>query len=140
MSRKLNIRAEVQLADAQKEFLIRTGAFVNEQTVTFLDDAPSLSAGKEIYVKNCATCHGLNGEGLIGPNLTDNYWIHGGGIKNVFKIIKYGVTQKGMISWQNQLDPKKMQETASYILTLEGTSPANAKQPEGDLYVPDSQN
>ncbi|MEW6194029.1 MAG: cbb3-type cytochrome c oxidase N-terminal domain-containing protein [Bacteroidota bacterium] len=126
---------EVQQAALERQVLIKSGVFINEETVTLANDAATLSEGKEIFVKNCVTCHGQNGEGLVGPNLTDDYWINGGGIKNIFKTIKIGVPQKGMISWQTQLDPKKMQAVASYIISLHGTNPTNAKQPEGTKWV-----
>lgn len=126
--------AEVQIAALERDLLNRSGAFVNEETVTLLDDDAALSSGKDIFTKNCAACHGMNGEGLVGPNFTDEYWIHGGGIKDLFKTIKYGVPQKGMISWESLLDPTQMQEVASYILTLKGTNPPNQKAPEGVLY------
>lgn len=125
---------EVHQAALEREFLIKTGAFLNEETVTALSDAAVLSEGKDIFIKNCASCHGQSGEGLVGPNLTDDFWIHGGGVKNIFKTIKYGVPQKGMISWQTQLDPKKMQAAASFILSLYGTNPPNGKQPEGEKW------
>ncbi|MDX9923566.1 MAG: cbb3-type cytochrome c oxidase N-terminal domain-containing protein [Ignavibacteriaceae bacterium] len=127
-------QTEIQAASTEREILIKTGAFLNEETVTVLTDAPSLSEGKDIYLKNCASCHGNNGEGMVGPNLTDSYWIHGGDIKSIFKTIKYGVPAKGMISWESQLAPKKMQEVSSYIKSLHGTNPANAKAQEGTLY------
>ena len=78
------------------------------------------------------------GEGLVGPNMTDKYWIHGGSINDIFKTIKYGVPEKGMISWQAQLNPKKkaIQNVASYILTFQGTNPPNQKVSEGVLYEP----
>ena len=126
--------AEVQAASLEREILNASGALLNEETVTLADDAAALSNGKEIYVKNCAACHGMNGEGLVGPNLTDDYWVHGNTIKDLFKVVKYGVPQKGMISWQTQLDPTQMQEVSSYILTLRGTDPPNQKAPEGELY------
>ncbi|MBU2492056.1 MAG: c-type cytochrome [Bacteroidetes bacterium] len=126
--------AEVQAAAFERDILIRSGAFINEETVKFKGDAATLASGKEIYDKNCATCHGFKGEGLVGPNFTDEYWIHGGGIKNIFKTIKYGVPQKGMISWESQLDPTKMQEVSSYIISLEGTNPPNGKAPEGNVW------
>ena len=88
---------------------------------------------------NCVSCHGNNGEGIVGPNLTDDYWIHGGGIVNIFKIIKNGVPENGMISWRQQLSPKQIQQVASYILKFEGTNPPNAKEPEGNLYEIKSQ-
>lgn len=128
-------KVEIEQAKMERDFLVRTGAFINEETVKFVDDAASMAEGKEIYLKNCATCHGQNGEGLVGPNLTDDFWIHGGGVKNIFKVIKYGVPAKGMISWETQLDPKKMQSASSYIITLHGTNPPNGKTAEGEKWI-----
>jgi len=128
-------KVEIEKAKMERDFLVRTGAFINEETVKFVDDAASMAEGKEIYLKNCATCHGQNGEGLVGPNLTDDFWIHGGGVKNIFKVIKYGVPAKGMISWETQLDPKKMQSASSYIITLHGTNPPNGKTAEGEKWI-----
>lgn len=125
--------AEMQEADLQKEILFRSGKLVTEDNVTELKDPGSLQSGKETFVANCAVCHGRQGEGLVGPNLTDDYWIHGAGIKNVFRVIKYGVPQKGMVTWQNQLSPKQIQEVASYVLSLHGTNPPNPKAPQGTL-------
>ncbi len=125
---------EMRQAAVEREILVKTGAFLNEETVTFDDSPASLNAGKDIFIKNCAACHANDGGGLVGPNLIDEYWIHGGGIKNVFRTIKYGVPQKGMISWESQLNPTEMQEVASYILTLQGTQSANPKAPEGDKW------
>ena len=87
----------------------------------------------------CAACHGQKGEGTVGPNFTDEYWIHGGGIKNIFKTIKYGVPEKGMISWQSQLKPSDMQKVGSYILTLKGTNPPNPKAPQGTIWSDEAQ-
>jgi cytochrome c oxidase cbb3-type subunit III len=127
-------KAEIEQASLERQILIKTGAFINEETVTQLKDAASISEGKEIFVKNCVTCHGVDGGGVVGPNLTDDFWIHGGGIKNIFKTIKYGVPAKGMISWQTQLDSKKMQSVASFVLSLHGTTPAHPKTPEGQKW------
>ena len=120
--------AEVEKSSRLKEI----AASVDETNVTVITDATALASGKDIYVGNCATCHGQGGEGGVGPNLTDVYWIHGGGINNVFKTIKYGVPEKGMIAWQTQLSPETMQKVSSYILTFQGTKPANPKAPEGN--------
>jgi cytochrome c oxidase cbb3-type subunit III len=125
---------QMQQASIEREILIKSGAFINEETVTSLSDAAALAEGKEIFSKNCVTCHAADGGGLVGPNLTDDFWIHGGGIKNVFKTIKNGVPAKGMISWQAQLDPKKIQAVASYVLTLHDTKPANPKAQEGSKW------
>lgn len=122
---------EMKLAEQQREELVRRGAFVTEETVAFLNDAQTINNGKAIFKSNCVACHGNEAGGLVGPNLTDNYWIHGAGIKNVFKTIKYGVPVKGMISWQTQLNPKQIQDVASFILSIQGTNPPNAKAPEG---------
>ena len=125
---------EVQQASLERELLIKSGAFINEETVTLSTESSELQEGKEIFSKNCVTCHAADGGGIVGPNLTDDYWIHGGGIKNVFKTIKYGVAAKGMISWQTQLDPSKMRSVASYIISLHGTKPAAPKAPEGTIW------
>lgn len=125
---------EMTAAQQEKESLMKTGGLINETNVTVLDSPEDLKAGKEIYTINCVSCHGNLGEGTVGPNLTDDYWIHGGGIKNVFATISNGVPAKGMITWKAQLNPKQIQQTASYILTLHGTKPPNGKAPEGNIY------
>ncbi len=123
-------------AAAEKEAMMADATdLITEENVVQLIDAPSIEKGAAIYTGNCATCHGQLGEGGAGPNLTDEYWIHGGGIKNVFSTIKYGVPAKGMIAWESQFSPKQMQEVASYILTMQGTNPPNAKDPQGEIYV-----
>ncbi len=125
---------QVKQAEAERTALVKSGAFLNEESVTLLTDPAAVDAGKQIFEANCVACHAADGGGLVGPNLTDDYWIHGGGIKNIFKTIKYGVTAKGMISWQSQLNPKQIQDVASYIISIHGTKPANPKQPEGTIW------
>lgn len=122
---------EMDDAALQKEILNRTGKLVSEATVTELTDPGSLQEGKETFLAKCSVCHGRQAEGIVGPNLTDDYWIHGSGIKNVFRIIRNGVPQKGMPTWDGQISPKQIQEVASYILSLHGTNPPNAKAPQG---------
>jgi len=128
-------KEEVKFAEMQKLELIKSGTLLDENTLTALTDQSSINSGKEIFVKNCTVCHTEKGGGLVGPNLTDDYWIHGGGIKNVFATIKNGVPNKGMITWKNQLNPRQIQEVASFVLSLRGTNPPNPKAPEGVLYV-----
>jgi cytochrome c oxidase cbb3-type subunit III len=116
--------------------LKKTASNVDENSVVLLTDPADLAKGKSSFVTKCSACHGQNAEGaIVGPNLTDEYWIHGGGIKNVFKTIKYGVQEKGMIAWQAQMQPTEMQQIASYIISLQGTKPANGKAPQGNLYI-----
>ena len=128
---------DIQMAKAQEEvdlFLSKQANKVDENSVVALTDANELALGKTIYDANCVACHGAGGEGGIGPNMTDDYWIHGGSIKDMFKIIKNGVTEKGMQAWGSQLRPLDMQRVASYIITMRGTNPPNGKAPQGDLY------
>ncbi|WP_310559091.1 cbb3-type cytochrome c oxidase N-terminal domain-containing protein [Flavobacterium sp.] len=109
---------------------------MDENTVTLLTDAASLSAGKAIFTANCIPCHRADAGGQIGPNLTDEYWILGGGIKNVFHtLVNGGRDGKGMISWKGTLKPKQMQEVASYVLSLKGSNPVNPKAPDGEVWV-----
>jgi cytochrome c oxidase cbb3-type subunit 3 len=120
--------------DQRRAFLFKQANLVNETNVMLLSEAEELAEGEQLFKSQCASCHGMLGEGGIGPNFTDKYWIHGGDIKDLFRTIKYGVPEKGMISWQTQLKPASMQKVASYILTLQGTNPPNQKKAEGELY------
>lgn len=118
-----------------KAFLATQANAVDESNVEFLADADAIGKGGMVYQAKCAVCHGKLGEGGIGPNLTDPYWLHGGDIKDVFKTIKYGVPSKGMIAWKNELRPRDIQEVASFIKSLVGTNPPNAKEPQGEEFA-----
>ncbi|WP_420570871.1 cbb3-type cytochrome c oxidase N-terminal domain-containing protein [Kordia sp.] len=110
---------------------------VDFESVVLLTDAADISAGKAIFEKNCVACHAIDGGGGIGPNLTDKYWILGGGINNVFKTIsKGGRSGKGMESWSRKgLKASQIAQVASYVLTFEGTTPSeSAKGPEGEIW------
>jgi cytochrome c oxidase cbb3-type subunit 3 len=99
------------------------------ETVTLVTDEKDLAEGKNIYKKNCAACHLADGGGQIGPNFTDDSWIYGCNIKDVFKIVNDG-TSKGMPPWKH-LGADKVQKVASYVLSLQGTTPAKPKAAEG---------
>ena len=94
-----------------------------------------LSKGKSIFIENCASCHRADAGGDTGPNLTDQYWLHGGGIKNVFKTIKIGYVEKGMRSWTEVLNPLQIKQVASYVLSLQGSNPSNPKGAQGEIWV-----
>lgn len=131
---------ERSMEKAKKEIAVALAGQANavdESNVTALTDSGALGEGELIYKNSCAACHASDGGGTVGPNFTDEYWIHGGGIKNIFKTVKYGVPEKGMISWASQLNPSDMQKVASYILTLQGTKPANPKEPQGTIWKED---
>lgn len=129
-------KQELAIAQQEKEARLKASADnINEENVTALADEQLIAKGKETFQKLCVACHRADGGGQVGPNLTDEFWLHGGGVKNIFKTITYGVPNKGMISWQSQLSPKQIQQVASYILTLKGTNPAGAKEPQGDKWT-----
>jgi cytochrome c oxidase cbb3-type subunit 3 len=107
---------------------------MDEKKVTQLTDAVALQKGKSIFESNCAACHRADGGGQIGPNLTDQYWIFGGDVKTIFHTITNGGRDgKGMVSWKGTLKPTEIQYAASYIMSLQGTNPKDAKAPDGEL-------
>ncbi|WP_405208003.1 cbb3-type cytochrome c oxidase N-terminal domain-containing protein [Aquimarina sp. LLG6339-5] len=109
---------------------------VDINTVVLLTDAADIAAGKAIFTTNCVACHKADGGGGIGPNLTDPNWILGGGIKNVFKTISEGGRDgKGMVAWKQTLKPAEMAQVASYVITLGGTTPAEPKEAQGDIWI-----
>lgn len=134
-SQKDEYDREMEAARLQKAIALNSAAEkVNEETVVALTDKGALQDGEFIFKSLCAACHGQLGEGGVGPNFTDEYWLHGGGVKDIFKTIKYGVPDKGMISWQSQIKPSDMQKVSSYILSLGGTNPPNPKAPQGVIW------
>jgi cytochrome c oxidase cbb3-type subunit 3 len=96
---------------------------IDESNVDLTNDELALADGKQVFLNNCASCHRRDGGGDIGPNLTDEYWLHGGDIKSIFKTVRHGVTGTNMIAWEGFISPEKMKNVSSYILTLQGTNP-----------------
>ncbi|MDZ4330384.1 MAG: cbb3-type cytochrome c oxidase N-terminal domain-containing protein, partial [Flavobacterium sp.] len=136
-NQEMELKKEVAQAKIDiAEYMKTAPDLMDEKTVTLLTDPADLAAGKEIFTANCAACHRADGGGQIGPNLTDEKWILGGGIKNVFHtLVNGGRDGKGMISWKGTLKPKEMQKVASYILSLKGSNPPDAKAAEGEVWV-----
>jgi cytochrome c oxidase cbb3-type subunit 3 len=133
---------ETEVANAElkvAEYLKMKGENVDENTVTLLTGAEDIAAGKAIFLnpQNCVTCHRADAGGNVGPNLTDDYWIYGGSIKDLFKTIKYG-TNKGMRSWKDDLSAKQIAQVASYVKSLHGTNPPSPKEQQGELYKEES--
>ena len=120
--------AEMRLAESQA-----AGTAFSEADLAVSTDADVLAKGGKTFAQQCAVCHLADGGGSIGPNLTDNYWIHGGDIKSIYTTIKVGVPDKGMISWEAMLSPTQMSDVSNYIISLKGTTPANPKAPQGEL-------
>jgi cytochrome c oxidase cbb3-type subunit 3 len=128
---------ELARAEEQKKAFLATQANnIDENTVTLLTSAADIAAGKKIFEASCAVCHRADLGGQVGPNLTDAYWIHGGSVKDVFKLIKYGAQEKGMLPWKDEYSPQQIAQVASYILSMQGTNPPGAKEPQGELYNP----
>lgn len=136
LSQEEELAVEIQKGEeAKAAYLAKSANNVDETTVKYLNDESTIAAGKELFIKNCAACHVADGGGSVGPNLTDEYWLHGGGIKDIFKSIKYGWQDKGMKSWKDDLSPVQMQQAACFIMSLKGSHPAAPKAPQGDVYV-----
>lgn len=135
---------EIEYAEANRaieEYKKTAKNLVDVNTVVELTDASDLNAGKKVFELNCVACHMADGGGGIGPNLTDQNWILGGGIKNVFRTISEGGRDgKGMVAWKNSLKPLEMAQVASYVLQFQETTPANPKDPEGEIWVDESEN
>ncbi len=130
-------QAQMERAEAEVQaYLASMPVTFDEASIAVLSATGDLAAGKQIFEVNCTPCHAIDGGGVmgLGPNLTDKYWVHGGGIQDIFFTIKNGVPAKGMVAWSNQLSGQKMLQVASYVYSLEGTTPANPKEPEGELY------
>ncbi len=123
-------QAAIEIAEYQSQMKDA----VNENTVVLLDNPSDIKAGANTFQSLCVSCHGSKAEGVVGPNLTDAFWKHGGEIKDLFKTIKYGVKGTGMKSWKTDISAAQMAQVASYILSLQGSHPPGAKEPEGVLY------
>ena len=125
-------KTEMAQADiSKKEYLSKQANRVDENTVKLVSDPSTLASGQAIFKTACAPCHGEHAQGVVGPNLTDDYWLHGGKIDEVFKTIKYGIPAKGMPTWEKQLSAKQISDVANFIKSLHGTNPAGAKEPQG---------
>lgn len=132
-------RHEVAVAEEQARKLRASQpvAQIDENTLVFTPDSTSfIEKGKVVFAdNNCGSCHRADGGGnTIGPNLTDPYWLHGGDVKNVFATIKNGVVEKGMPAWGKGLTPEQVRNVTFFVMSLQGTNPANPKAPQGDLY------
>jgi len=106
------------------------------QLLALSKDHEVTEEGEEVFKSYCASCHGPDGGGSIGPNLSDNMWIHGGAPEAVYKTIAEGVLAKGMPPWEKSLKPDQMTNVTAYVLSLQGTTPTNPKAPEGEPYTP----
>ncbi|MDH5368264.1 MAG: c-type cytochrome [Cyclobacteriaceae bacterium] len=127
---------EMSLAEEAKAANISSDDVgIDESSVEYSDDPSVLANGEKVYSMNCAPCHRADGGGGIGPNLTDEYWVNGGSVNDIFKAVKYGFPDKGMISWEPLLSSQQMSDVTSFVMSLKGTNPEGAKAPQGERYV-----
>ena len=131
---KTEYEKSLALAKAEIEEYMKTAANNVDETNVKQLGVDDIEKGKELFITTCATCHGKNGQGTVGPNLTDEYWIHGGGLADIFKSVKYGWVDKGMKAWKEDLSALQIAQITSFIRTLKGTNPDGAKAAQGDLY------
>ena len=125
---------KIEIANAKEIRKNNNENSITIENVTLLTSEDDLKRGREIYVESCVVCHLDDGGGSIGPNFTDKYWILGGGIKNIFKTISEGGRAgKGMQAWKTNYSPEDIQKVSSYVISLQGTTPANPKEKEGDI-------
>ena len=112
------------------------GDMSSDQLLALVKDEEAMEEGKEAYTAYCASCHAPDGGGLIGPNLADAYWLHGGTIADIYKTVTIGVLEKGMPPWGKTLKPEQLSAVVAYVSTLQGTTPANPKAPQGTPVTP----
>lgn len=134
---------EDDLEAGQAELTAMRAAYQEENPVVVFDEAKlaeyvgdpvHVEAGAGYFQTYCLPCHGDKGQGLIGPNLTDKYWIHGNTNEDLYNVITNGVVEKGMAPWANVLSPEQRAQVVAFIRSLAGSNPAGAKDPQGDLY------
>jgi cytochrome c oxidase cbb3-type subunit 3 len=127
--------AMIAFFDKQAEQLLALGEISEGTLVDLMADQSMMNGGRKVYQSKCATCHGMFGEGGIGPNLTDEYWLHGGQLMDVYKTVREGVPSKGMLAWERQLRPAQLMAVSAYVGTLLGNQTPNPKAAQGDHFV-----
>lgn len=127
--------AEMEAARIQKEIYEASNKDKIDENKVPMADAAGIKAGQALFEANCVACHLKDGGGSVGPNLTDDYWLHKGSLNDIYHTIKVGYPDKGMQSWSGQFSPKQISQLASYIKTLHGTKPAVPKAPQGEFWV-----
>jgi len=122
-----------EIEKANRENAVRDSIWASsESTIANIVNNPeSINLGQSIFKKNCTPCHGSFGEGMIGPNLTDDYWIHGGKDNNIVKTIVNGVPDKGMMAWKFKFTPNEIGQIVAYLKSIKGSNPKNAKISQG---------
>lgn len=135
MAPGLNGELERDLKSHQAAFAATAApqAPFSEETAKALQaDRASMDDMAKVFAQNCAPCHGAQGQGVIGPNLTDDHWIHGNKPEQIYRTIEMGVVEKGMVPWKGTLTGEQIQKMTSYVMSMQGTNPPNPKAPQGE--------
>jgi cytochrome c oxidase cbb3-type subunit 3 len=125
-------QAMMLATEQQMAAILAMGEIDEAMLASLMDDDSMMNGGRKIYTSRCATCHGMFGEGGIGPNLTDPYWLHGAQLMDVYRTVREGVPAKGMLAWERQLRPAELLAVSSWVGSLLGTEPPNPKPPQGE--------
>ena len=119
-------------AERQARLAPPPAAGLTEESLRALaQNAGAIASAREVFATRCMPCHGPEGQGVIGPNLTDDYWIHGRTLVDIRRVISEGVVDKGMVPWKDQLKPDEISALTAYVSTLAGTRPPNPRPPQG---------
>lgn len=124
-------RAEVSAFAAVQEAEAAKNPVSEEALAALLKDEGALSGGKAVFVEKCSPCHGAKGEGVIGPNLTDNAWLHGGKLMDINAVVTNGVAEKGMIAWGKTLSPADLRKVVAFVGSIRNTN-VPGKAPQGE--------
>jgi cytochrome c oxidase cbb3-type subunit 3 len=122
-------------AEQQMAAILAMGEIDESMLVGLMDDESMMNGGRKVFTAKCATCHGMFGEGGIGPNLTDDFWLHGPQLMDIYRTVVEGVPAKGMLAWERQLRPAELLAVSAHVGSLLGSDPPNAKAPQGDQVV-----
>jgi len=118
--------------EKQMAAILAMGEINENMLVGLMDDPSMMNGGKKVFIAKCATCHGMFGEGGIGPNLADDHWLHGAQLMDVYRTVREGVPSKGMVAWERQLRPAELLAVSAHVGGLLGSAPPNAKAAQGE--------
>jgi len=127
--------AMIAFYDKQAEQLLAFGEISEGTLVDLMADSSMMNGGRKVFQSKCATCHGVFGEGGIGPNLTDEFWLHGGQFMDIYRAVREGVPSKGMLAWERQLRPAQLMAVSSYVGSMLGNQSPNPKAPQGERFT-----
>lgn len=130
LSAEENLKIAMAEIDQMKGAVTKDSATPSD-LLSLVKDSGRNAAGGQVFSARCMPCHGAKGEGVVGPNLTDDHWIHGGKISDIKKVIEEGVLSKGMLAWKGQISDDEITNVTIYVWNLYGTNPPNAKAPDG---------